>query len=168
MWSYDYLRKRKVWNENTPVSSNMTISTASGQKPLIGLGYRVSMWLVCYCDVSLVFWSICTDLEEDQEPPVLPQRFCYLTLPAWKCICSSSPKSDSIRQAKQTNIQYYCTVTVPLFTSHQGFFYVILIPNNLRFRYTKDSKCFIQHPHICLYSNKSILQYSIVQKEILN
>ncbi len=122
MLSYDYLRKRKVWNENTPVSSNMTISTASGQKPLIGLGYGVSMWLVCYCDVSLVFWSICTDLEEDQEPPVLPQRFCYLTLPAWKCICSSSPKSNSIRQAKQTNIQYYNTVTVPLFISHQGFF----------------------------------------------
>ncbi len=43
MLRYDYLSKRKVRNENTPVSSNMTISTASGQKPLIGLGYRISM-----------------------------------------------------------------------------------------------------------------------------
>lgn len=164
MLSDDYLWKQPLWKENIPVSSNTTMSIASGQRPLIGLGYRVSMWLVCYSDVSLVFWSICTDLEEDQEPSEV-RLF-------------PSPK---IRQAKQTNIQYCNTVTVPLFTCHWVFFLfsfflffpVIECPNNLRFR--NEPKCFyvelcrifthplqVEDPYICLHPS------FIVQKAIAN
>lgn len=122
------------------------MSIAPGQKPLIGLGYRFSMWLVCYCDVSLVFWSICTDLEENQEPPVCVTS--EILLPHTSCMevhLFPFPKDQAGKTNKYAVLWHGNCPTVYLSLTVCFAFSVIECPKIMRFRYSGCPKSFIQN-----------------------